>query len=221
MTATPAWLAAIEALINRGIAGSARASELAGRLNATALRIDIQGVTAIRAAVSGGRIALVAETSPANVAAAGDAASDDHSSGAAVDATIVGSPLALLQLARGEADRGAAVAAQVRGDAELANSYRQLFTCARPDLEEEISRIVGDFPARRLTQLASHTLAWVRRAGRTTRDNVAEYLQEESRDLVGKLELEEFLHSVDTLRETADRVEARLARLEQRLKGSP
>jgi ubiquinone biosynthesis protein UbiJ len=45
-------------------------------------------------------------------------------------------------------------------------------------------------------------------------------LQEESRDLVNKPELEEFLHGVDTLRETADRVDARIARLEQRLKGS-
>ena len=55
---------------------------------------------------------------------------------------------------------------------------------------------------------------------RTAGENIAEYLQEESRDLVNKTELEEFLQGVDMLRETADRVEARIARLEQRLKGS-
>ena len=38
-------------------------------------------------------------------------------------------------------------------------------------------------------------------------------------NLVSKPELEEFLLGVDQLRETADRVDARLARLEQRLKG--
>jgi ubiquinone biosynthesis protein UbiJ len=60
----------------------------------------------------------------------------------------------------------------------------------------------------------------VRRAPPTAGENIAEYLQEESRDLVNKTELEEFLQGVDMLRETADRVEARIARLEQRLKGS-
>ena len=49
-------------------------------------------------------------------------------------------------------------------------------------------------------------------------ENIAEYLQEESRDLVNKTELEEFLRGVDELRETADRIEARLGHLERRLK---
>ena len=31
---------------------------------------------------------------------------------------------------------------QIRGDAEIANSYRELFAAARPDLEEELSRWV-------------------------------------------------------------------------------
>jgi len=38
----------------------------------------------------------------------------------------------------------------------------------------------------------------------TVGENISEYLQEESRDLVNKPELEEFLHGVDTLRETAE-----------------
>ncbi len=49
---------------------------------------------------------------------------------------------------------------------------------------------------------------------------MAEYLQEESRVLVNKTELEEFLRGVDAVRETADRIEARLARLEQRAAGA-
>jgi ubiquinone biosynthesis protein UbiJ len=108
----------------------------------------------------------------------------------------------------------------VRGDAEIANLYRQLFAMARLDMEEELSRLVGDFAARRLSQFARRTAAWARHARRTAGENVAEYLQEESRDLVNKPELEEFLQGVDVLRETTDRVEARIARLEQRLKGS-
>ncbi len=188
------------------------ASALARRLDATSLRVDIEGVLSIRASVTGGRLSLVAaDRSPES------AASEQ------VNATIAGSPFALLQLAGARGGASGKIPhtpAQVRGDAEIANLYRQLFAVARPDLEEELSRIVGDLAARRLSQFARQTAAWVRHARRTAGENIAEYLQEESRVLVNKTELEEFLQGVDMLRETADRVEARIARLEQRLKGS-
>jgi ubiquinone biosynthesis protein UbiJ len=214
MTATPAWLAAIEALLNRGIAGSVQAAALADRLEATVIRVEVRGMTAVHAGIAAGRLGLIA------VEASDGAADTPAACGA--NATISGSPLALLQLARGgSADRGSTAAAQVRGDAEVANAYRQLFAAARPDLEEELSRIVGDFPARGMTRLAGRTLAWARKARRIAGENVAEYLQEESRDLVNRTELDEFLQGVDSLRDTADRVAARLARLERREKGSP
>ena len=41
---------------------------------------------------------------------------------------------------------------------------------------------------------------------------MAEYLQEEGRDVPTRVEVEEFLEAVDQLREAADRLEARLAR---------
>ena len=56
------------------------------------------------------------------------------------------------------------------------------------------------------------------RAARTTRSlqNVAEYLQEEGRDVPSRTEAEEFLHGVDRLRDDVDRLEARLTLLEAR-----
>ena len=90
---------------------------------------------------------------------------------------------------------------------------------ARPDPEEELSRWIGDFPARRVSLFARRALEFARRARRTAGENIAEYLQEEGRDLVNRTELDEFLRGVDELRETFDRIEARLGRLEQRLKG--
>jgi ubiquinone biosynthesis accessory factor UbiJ len=105
---------------------------------------------------------------------------------------------------------------QIRGDAEIANLYRDLFAAARPDLEEEMSRWVGDMPARHLSLLAKSVRTWARRARRTAGENIAEYLQEEGRDLVTKTEMEEFLRGVDGVRESVDRIEARLIRIEQR-----
>ena len=202
MPATAAWLASAEALLNRSIDSSAQARNVARRLQGTSLQIDIEGVARIRASAHQGRLALVA--------------GDDS----AADATISGSLPALLQLFKGGASRGSATpAAQIRGDAEIADRYRQLFVLARPDPEEELSRWIGDLAARRVSLFAQRALDLVQRARRTAGENIAEYLQEEGRDLVNRTELDEFLRGVDELRETADRIEARLRVLERRLPG--
>ena len=210
MAATPAWLAAVEASLNRGVYASMQATALARRLGGTALLLNIEGMASIRINVVRGRLSLT------------DARSSlDSEAVEPADATISGSPLALLRLVGTNGLAGTTGGrAVVTGDAEIANSYRELLALARPDFEEELSRLIGDVPARRLSQFALKTVEWVRGARRTAGENIAEYLQEESRDLVNKPELEEFLHGVDTLREAADRVDARIARLEQRLKGS-
>jgi ubiquinone biosynthesis accessory factor UbiJ len=204
MPATPVWLAAIESLLNRGIDQSIRASVLCGRLNRTSMEFRIEGFAPIRIAMSSGHLALAS------------------GGGAAADAVIAGSALALLDLfARREDSAAPRVAerVQITGDAEIAARYRDLLELARPDWEEELSRLIGDLPARRLSLAARAALSWARGFARTAGANVAEYLQEESRALVSKPEVEEFLVKVDELRETADRVEARLARLERRLEG--
>jgi ubiquinone biosynthesis accessory factor UbiJ len=211
MPATPVWLASAEAVLNRSIRESGQAMTVARRLNNTSLLIDVENLWRIRAAVSANTLMLTtADDSPA-------------------DASICGSLPAFFELfrrgtnsaGRGRNSRGKGrEPAQIRGNAEIAGIYRELVALARPDWEEELSRLVGDVPARRLSKLVQAGLSWARRSGRTAGENLAEYLQEESRDLVNKPELEEFLLGVDQLRETADRVEARLARLEQRLKGT-
>jgi ubiquinone biosynthesis protein UbiJ len=76
-------------------------------------------------------------------------------------------------------------------------------------------------PARHLSQLAKSVRTWARRARRTAGENMAEYLQEEGRDLVTKTEMQEFLSGVDGVRDGVDRLEARLKSIEQRLKGRP
>jgi ubiquinone biosynthesis protein UbiJ len=110
---------------------------------------------------------------------------------------------------------------KISGDAEIANMYRELFAAARPDLEEELSRWIGDMPARHLSQVARSVRTWARRARRTAGENIAEYLQEEGRDLVTPVEMQEFLANVDEMREAADRIEARILILERRVKGVP
>jgi ubiquinone biosynthesis protein UbiJ len=202
MPATPPWLAAAEAMLNRSIDASSQATELAHRLDSHSLRFEVDGWMKVRAAVHGGRLSL----------AAADAEE--------ADAVITGSVQALLSMLRTARPTAAEQRATVtiRGDAEVANLYRQLFLAARPDPEEELSRWIGDAPARTVSRLAGGVIGWARRTHRVFGENLAEYLQEESRDLVTKPEVEEFLEGVDQVRESADRVEARLRALQQRLR---
>jgi ubiquinone biosynthesis accessory factor UbiJ len=208
MPATAPWLASAEALFNRNIDASSQASLLAKRLNGTSLQLNVTGLTRLRAAVNFGRLALLAAPdSPA-------------------DATIEGSPGALLTLLRNATPTAPAAlnsprsSVQISGNAEIANLYRQFFMLLRPDLEEELSRFVGDLPARQIARAARGIGVWAQRARRIAGENLAEYLQEESRDLVARTEIDEFLHGVDTLRESVDRLDARLKSLERRTQRS-
>jgi len=201
MAETPVWLAAAEALMNRNIAGQSRALNLARRLEAKSLSVAVTGVITVRAICLGGRLLL----------------SREGAGSTPTDAVISGSPAALIAMSTGGNRPASAQGVQVRGDVEVAAQYRDLLQAARPDWEEELSRWLGDIAAHRLAGVARDALSWGRRARRSVGENIAEYLQEESRDLVNRVELEEFLRGVDALRETGDRVEARLKRLERRL----
>ena len=133
----------------------------------------------------------------------------------AADASLAGTPISLLALAGPQAEntlRGGAV--HIEGDAEVAQKFRDLLRQARPDFEEELSRVIGDVAAHQVASVARGFLDWGRAASSTFAGNVAEYLQEEGRDVPARAEVEEFLEGVDELRESADRLEARLVRLE-------
>jgi len=204
MPAAPVWLAALEALMNRNISAQTRTRQLVGRLEAKSLSVDVTGVLALRATCLGGRLLLCRESVAAQPA----------------DAVISGPPAALLAMSAGGNRPAGGRAVQVRGDAEVAAQYRDLLQAARPDWEEELSRWLGDVAARRLGVIARRTFSWGRDARRSFGANIAEYLQEESRTLVNRIELDEFLRGVDHLRETGDRIDARLKRLERRLQDS-
>jgi ubiquinone biosynthesis protein UbiJ len=202
MPATPSWLAAAEAMSNRNIDGSSHASLLAQRLSGATLQVDIDGLTRVRALIHAGRLNLLAgDDSPA-------------------DAVISGSPAALLSLLRTPSAASSTAnhrnTAQIRGNAEIANLYKELFSVGRPDFEEELARFIGDLPARQVARFAQEFGTWLKRARRTAGENLAEYWQEESRDLPSRTEAEEFLHGVDQLREAADRLEARIGHLQRR-----
>lgn len=133
-------------------------------------------------------------------------------------AEVEGSPINLLAMTGPAPERLLkSGAVQVRGEVELLQRYRDLGLLLKPDLEEELSRLIGDSPAHRLTALARGALAFGRRGADTTLRNAAEYFAHETRDLVPRAEAEVFLNEVDQLREGVDRAAARLDTMLERL----
>jgi ubiquinone biosynthesis protein UbiJ len=195
---TPELLRPFESLINRNIAASARARGLLAQVAGRSIEIRI-AATPMRLRISAGADGIA-------IGAGGDTAAD---------ATIEGTPLTFARLATGEAMQALrAGGAQVSGDAEIAQAFQKLFEAARPDFEEELSRVTGDVAAHRLAGLARGAFDFGRRARDTFAQNIAEYLTEESRDLPARLEVDEFLAEVDRLREATDRLEARIGAAE-------
>jgi len=197
MDALEAALRPIASLLNRNIAESTPARELCQKLSATVVAIRVRN-TALAAYFVVNDEALDLVTSSADEP----------------DVVITGSIITLARMA-GQSGEAAIRdgSLDLTGDAETAKEFQQLLAFAKPDVEEELSGIVGDVTAHRLGEIARSVGRWGRDARSTMGDNIREYLQEESRDAPSRYELDAFSSNVSTLRDDVDRVEARLNRL--------
>lgn len=130
------------------------------------------------------------------------------------DIAISGS---LITLARMAVDGGTqslrSGSLHLSGDPLLAEKFQRLLAYAKPDIEEELSGIVGDAAAHRMGEFARGVRQWGVEARATMEENIREYLQEESRDLPSRYEMDRFTDAVDVLRDDVDRLAARLKRL--------
>jgi ubiquinone biosynthesis protein UbiJ len=190
--------ATLENVLNRGLPRSPRAQQLCAELAGRSVAVAITGSSRRILVESTGLSLKLRAVSPGALASPGDA-------------TISGGPFSLLALS-GPAPEAVLQRGDVRidGDAELAQKFRELALLLRPDLEEELSLVVGDVPAHQLGRFARAAFGWTRKAASTTVRNAAEYLGHERRDLVPRSEADQFLRGVDTLREDVDRLAARI-----------
>ena len=198
----------LEAVLNRCIGDSSRASELLEGLDGKSLAIIVTGL--------GIRLRLQASKTYLALSAA------SVRSDTSATATVEGTPLVLLGLlgnagAEGFRNSGA----RLSGDAPTAEAFTELLRHARPDIEEEFSKFIGDIPAHEIAGAVRSTDAFARRAGSALTMNASEFLQEEARQLPPRVEVDAFGRDVERLRDDVERAAQRLAGLETHRRSQP
>jgi ubiquinone biosynthesis accessory factor UbiJ len=193
-----AALAALEALLNRCIAldpeGAARLGPLEGRL----IGIELKGF--------GTRLYLIPAPDRLQVFGAYEGEPD---------CLLRGTPLALarLGLAERKEDQLFGGEVEIEGDTRLAQDFGAFAAGLDLDWEEQLSRLVGDPIAHQVGEGLRAVGRWGRKSADLLSQDLKEYLQEEARVLPTRYEVEAFLDQVDTLRDDAERLVARIDRL--------
>jgi ubiquinone biosynthesis protein UbiJ len=102
---------------------------------------------------------------------------------------------------------------KMSGDADLARRLQRLAERFDPDWQQPFTAVFGDIVGVQVAKAFATALRQARIAGRNLAQSAAEYVTEESRDVVPRAELDTFLDGVDALRDDVDRLAARVARL--------
>lgn len=103
---------------------------------------------------------------------------------------------------------------EMSGDMELAQEISFIARNLTWDVEEDLSRVVGDIAAHRVVSAARSVNGWARDATLRTAQGAAEYWTEESPMIASRVKVEGFVRDVSDLRDAADRLEKRIERLE-------
>ena len=128
-------------------------------------------------------------------------------------------PLRLVIGAGGRIEPGEAPAAAIvtpggiTGDSALAEELRYLRKHLRPDVEEELSRLVGDVAAQRLADTARSFVRWQLDAFARLAEAAASYAVDERRALVRRPELADLGTQIAALERALGGLEERVKRL--------
>ena len=103
----------------------------------------------------------------------------------------------------------------LRGDIALATRLQQIAAKLDIDFEEAFARHLGDAPAHELVRAMRGFGGWLSGTGTALLEDASEYLRHEAAITPRRAEVDRFVNDVDDLRDDAERLEARVARLER------
>lgn len=133
--------------------------------------------------------------------------------GAAADVEIRISPFLLPRLAAG--DESAYRDVETTGDVEFAGEIAFLARHLEWDVEEDLSKVVGDAAAHGAVSAARRAAAWGKDASGRLAAGAAEYWTEEDPVIATRVKVEDFIAGVSELRDAVERLDKRIERLEK------
>lgn len=102
---------------------------------------------------------------------------------------------------------------RIEGDAELARRVQALARGFDPDWEKPFADVFGEVLGVQIARGLAGALRQARMVGGSLARSAAEFVTEESRDVVSRAELDAFHEDVDILRDDVERLDARIRRL--------
>jgi ubiquinone biosynthesis protein UbiJ len=108
----------------------------------------------------------------------------------------------------------------ITGDFEVARVLNTILKQHDIDWEEHMSHFLGDALAHKFGRVVAKQKRFFKRATRSMKENVSEFLQEEANCLPPKQMLEDFYNEVDSVRLRAERLQARIDLMKQPLEGA-
>ena len=102
----------------------------------------------------------------------------------------------------------------ISGSGPFAEELRYLARHMRPDMEEELSRVVGDVAAQRIADSVRALARWQRDAAQRAGEALADYAVDEQRLLVRRAELAQLTADIALLGDALTQLEQRIARLD-------
>lgn len=187
------------AMMNRQIAAKTPARQICAELEGRSFALRVRGsAITLYITVDEGRVVMTSEyVEEPDVVATGSLVSLARLAGPAGENLV----------------RDGAI--EMAGDAIIASRFRKLLRYGEPDLEEELSNLVGDAAAHSIGEFARGVAGWANKASAIMQQNIGEYLQEESRAVPARHEALAFREGVDAIRDDVARFEARLRKFEQ------
>lgn len=133
-----------------------------------------------------------------------------------VDAEIEASIGDLISMAMAENQQVAALKGgiSIKGDMQTAEKFQGLLRGVDFDWEELLSQAVGDVFAHQVGKGLRSFFGGGNGAAKQAASRTADYLLNESNDVVAAEEISAFAENVDTLRDDVARIEARILRME-------
>ncbi len=133
--------------------------------------------------------------------------------------TLSGSPGQFLALLRARVEQTQKVMAGglgIDGDVDCALAVKTVFERASIDWEEVLAGALGDVPAHLVAQAARRVARGARYAAWTLAGNAAAFLTEDAGILAVQRDIEDFVNAVDVVRDDAERLAQRVARIKAR-----